>query len=62
VNESRTGNHWDEIVIGPIGYEFVITDITNSGKHQCSKVRITGEDEYETVDAGDDYECPFCED
>jgi hypothetical protein len=60
VNVSRTGNHWQEIIEGPIGQEFVITDISNSGKHFCRRVRITGDNTYDVVEPCDEYDCQFC--
>jgi len=41
VNISKTGNHWEEIVEGPSGAEFLLTDITNSGKDQSTRYCLT---------------------
>ena len=60
VNVSRSGNHWDEIIIGPVGMEFIVFDISNSGKHNCFRARITGNNAYEIVEHCDRYECQFC--
>lgn len=46
VNMSKTGNHWEEVLEGEVGDEFMLTDITNSGKHECRRCRITGEGYY----------------
>jgi hypothetical protein len=53
---SKTGRHWKERVEGSIGAEFVLQDITNSGKHQCTRYRFT-EDGVEIVETEGDI-CP----
>ncbi|KKN58772.1 hypothetical protein LCGC14_0548670 [marine sediment metagenome] len=35
VSESKTGNHWTELVSGKDGTQFEVIDISNSGKHNC---------------------------
>lgn len=60
VSSSKTGRHWVEIVEGPIGKEFEVIDISNSGKHHCFRARITGENEYQIIEEADEYECQFC--
>lgn len=60
--QSGTGNHWREEVAGPVGREFVVTDISNSGKHECYRARLTSEPpHYEITEKADPYlPCPFC--
>lgn len=41
VNQSKTGNHWTERMEVWVGKEIVIEDISNSGKHDCRKIKVT---------------------
>ena len=63
---SKTGNHWTERIPVQVGDNVTITDISNSGKHNCRIIQITKvtpEIEYRIVRQADPYaaECPICE-
>jgi len=69
-NVSRTGNHWEEVLIVGVGDIIVITDISNTGNHNCRKLRVTavnpdGSVETEIIQRYDyqrDREyCPICQ-
>jgi len=66
---SRSGNHWQEVVEVGVGDLIEITDISNSGKHNCRRLRVTkvnadGTVETEIAEAYDYYRdrehCPIC--
>ena len=39
-NASKTGNHWTEVVEANVGDIIKLTDISNTGKHQCRIYRV----------------------
>ena len=57
-NRSRTGHHWQEEVIAGDGDEFIIIDISNSGKHSCQKFIVVNDVAIgQPIDTG--HPCPF---
>jgi hypothetical protein len=61
-NVSKTGNHWLERLPVKVGEEVIITDISNSGKHYCKKIRIIEVEpavNWEIVEQAEPY-CQFC--
>lgn len=61
-DNSRSGNHWTERIMGPMGAEYDVIDITNSGKHHCHRARVADNDEGFTVIKryAEDGPCALC--
>ena len=57
---SRTGNHWMETVVVEIGQEIHLTDISNSGHHNCITYMVNAEGILEETGRGNDESCPVC--
>lgn len=53
-SQSKTGNHWTEIVSGKDGTQFEVIDISNSGKHNCFIAVLDNEavDKYHKISSG----------
>ena len=57
---SKTGNHWTEEVLAEEGQEIHLTDISNSGHHNCQTYRVLADGSLETIARGNDADCPVC--
>jgi hypothetical protein len=59
---SRTGNHWREVVEAAPGEKILLTDISNSGKHNCKvfEVDVDGQLIDVTYQPNPDV-CPVCD-
>lgn len=60
INVSKTGRHWDEVISGPVGHNFIVKDISNSGKHHCYRAKITGAGKFEVIQTSTGQPC-LCE-
>lgn len=60
-SQSKTSNHWIEIVSGKDGTRFEVIDISNSGKHNCFMAVLDSkaDDNYRAISSGT-IPCEIC--
>ncbi len=61
IESSKSETHWLEEITGDPGFEFIVIDITNSGKHRCFRGKIGYDDSYEIIARNEDTaNCEIC--
>ncbi len=64
MNHSKSGNHWQEIQQISVNSRLLVIDISNSGKHNCFRVRVRKDGKVVKISDNtmiDQYHCVTCD-